>query len=285
MKDVRRVETGEGIVVVASRGEGPAVLCLHGISANRHSWRALASAVSSDYTVIAPDLLARGDSEIRRGRRYRLSDEVRRVHELTRRLRLQRFVAVGHSAGASIALGMARVTSAVAGLVLVNPVTPWSKRPRALDLPGLRRSRIMAAGMTRFRKPITRYILERRVLGGAGPADATLIDRYADAFSETERSRELLAVLVDWQPAELIEWLPDRRIPAIVMTGAMDRRMPAEQTSRLADRIGAEHVVVARAGHSLPDETPDAIAEAIRELGGTLDLPPYTLPDGGLTNG
>lgn len=278
MNDARRVETPEGVLVVSVRGTGPAVLCLHGISANRQSWEAVANELATELTVVAPDLLGRGDSTIPTRGRYRLADEVRRVADLIRRLRLERFIVVGHSAGASIALGLTRRDAGVAGLVLVNPVTPWSKRPRVLDIPRLRELRIVAAALTRFRKPITRYILERRVLGAAVHADAKLIDRYARCYSDEARARALLAVLVDWQPAELIEWLPNRPVRSVVLTGQLDHRMPAEETMRLAERIGASHVSVPGAGHSLPDERPEVLAEAIREIGGSLELPPYTPP-------
>jgi magnesium chelatase accessory protein len=284
MNGVRWLRTSEGGFVLAAEGLGPALLCIHGLSANRHSWDAVGRSLRDRFTVVAPDLLGRGDSELPAQPRYRLADEVRRVAELVQLTEMESLIVVGHSHGAAIALGLARQLPAVTGLVLVSPTTPWSKRPRALDMPGLRQQRAVAAIMKRFRKPITRYILERRVLGADVNADQELIDRYSAAYAEEERALALLAALVDWRPEELTDWLPDRSVPTIVMSGVLDHRMPVRETVRLADRIGASYVAVARAGHAVPDERPNLVAEAVREIGESMKLPSYTMPDGGPTS-
>jgi magnesium chelatase accessory protein len=277
MKPVCRLRIAEGATVVKVMGSGPAVLCLHGISANRTTWDAIGARLSIGFTVFAPDLLGRGDSDRPAMATYRLEDEVRRAADLVRRADIERAVLVGHSHGAAIALGVARQLPSVAGLVLVNPVTPWSRRPPILSLPGLRRSRLAAAALSRFRKPVTRYILERRVLGPAVELDADLVERYSAPYASEVRARALLAIVTDWHPDELLSWLPVARIPTLVLAGAHDRRMKTADTARLADLLGASYVVAARAGHALPDEWPDLVCEAIREVAEPLGLPSYDL--------
>lgn len=262
-------------------GSGPAVVCLHGVSANRSTWSAVARRLGDGFTVLAPDLLGRGDSDLPTGGAYRLDDELRRAAELLRRAGLVRAVTVGHSHGAAIALGLAARMSGVAGLVLVNPVTPWSVRPAVLSLPGLRRSRLAASALARFRKPVTRYILERRVLGPGTRASRELVDRYAAPYAAPHRARALLAVVADWDPRELRPWISTAPIPALVLAGACDRRMTVEHTARLADRIGAAYVVAAGAGHALPEERPGLVADAIAEIAGRLELPAYEFPAAG----
>lgn len=291
MKPVCRIRIAEGGIAVRVMGSGPAVLCLHGVSANRATWDAIGRRLATRFTVFAPDLLGRGDSDLPAIASYRLEDEVRRAVDLVHRAGIERSLLVGHSHGAAIALGLARKLSSVAGLVLLNPVTPWSRRPPILSLPGLRRSRLAAAALSRFRKPVTRYILERRVLGPAVDVDPDLVEKYSAPYASEGRARALLAIVTDWHPDELLSWLPVARVPTLVLAGAYDRRMKIADTARLADLLGASYLVAARAGHAMPDERPDLVCEAVREVAEPLGLPSYDLtkcrvePNTGRLNG
>jgi pimeloyl-ACP methyl ester carboxylesterase len=282
MKRVCRLRITEGATVVEVMGSGPAVLCLHGVSANRATWDVIGRRLATRFTVLAPDLLGRGDSDRPAIASYRLEDEVRRAADLVHRAGIDRTLLVGHSHGAAIALGVARQLSSVAGLVLVNPVTPWSKRPLILSVPGLRRSRLAATALSRFRKPVTRYILERRVLGPAVEVGPDLVERYSAPYASEDRARALLAIVTDWHPDELLSWLPVARVPTLVLAGVHDRRMTVADTARLADLLGASYVVAARAGHALPDERPGLVCEAIREVAEPLELPSFDLTKSGI---
>lgn len=282
MKQVHRLVTREGATAVKVVGSGPAVLCLHGLSANRTTWDAIGRRLEPLFTVIAPDLPGRGDSDVPAISSYRLEDEVRRAADLANRAGIERALIVGHSHGASIGLGLARKLSSVAGLVLVNPVTPWSRRPRILSLPGLRRSRLAAVALSRFRKPVTRYILERRVLGPAADANPDLIEKYSTAYASRGRARELLAAVTDWRPDELFSWLPAAGVPTLVLAGAHDRRMTIADTARLSDLLGASYVVAGRSGHALPDEQPELVCEAIREIAEPLGIPSFEFTKSGI---
>lgn len=275
MNAVYRLRTSDGTIVVEATGSGPALLLLHGISGNRRSWDGVTARLSSRFTVLAADLPARGDSDIPYSARYGLEHEVRRVSELTQQAGIASTVVVGHSHGASIALGLARNLPSVAGLVLVNPVTPWSRRPLLLSFPGLRHSTLLAAALSRFRKPVTRYILERRVLQRGRRADPNLVERYAAAYKSPRRAQALLAALSDWDPSAQRSFHPRRRLPVLVLAGVADRRMRLGDTARLAELLGARYLLLAGAGHALPDERPDLVSDAIRELAEPLDLPPF----------
>ena len=194
--------------------------------------------------------------------------------QLVEALALERLLVVGHSQGAALALGLARRSRAVAGLVLVNPVTPWTRRPAVLSLPGLRESLTVARAMRWFRKPITKYILERRVLAAESSASRETVLRYAEPFRSAERARALLSVVVDWQPMELLEWLPERRLPTRVVAGDQDRRTPASHAARLSDMLLADFVIVPRTGHALPEERPRVLTTVIEELVARLALRP-----------
>ena len=283
---VHRLRISNSTVALDVRGSGPAVLFLHGVSANRRSWERVVRRIEGRFTALAPDLPGRGDSEAPAAGGHHLAEEVRRVAEIVLQARIERPLIVGHSHGAAIALALAAAGQAasnppVAGLVLVNPVTPWTARPSLLSAPGLRRSHVAAHALSRFRKPIARYILERRVLARGFPAGPELIERYAAPYAQPERARALLAILLDWDPVELRSRMPSRRVPALVLAGAQDRRIGMRETARLADAIGAAYVVAAGVGHATPEERPGLVSDAVNEVAGVLELSPYAMPDGG----
>lgn len=78
------------------------------------------------------------------------------------------------------------------------------------------------------------------------------------------RIAELLQLMVD-QPQIDAESLGSIRCPVTVMAGEFDVILP-EETERIAAAIpGAETYIVPGAGHTLPKETPDVMAEVLLE--------------------
>ena len=87
-------------------GSGPPLLLLHGTGAATHSWRDLMPMLAQDFTVIAPDLPGHGFTETPGGDGLSLRGMARELAALLGALGLQPALAVGHSAGAAIAIRM-----------------------------------------------------------------------------------------------------------------------------------------------------------------------------------
>jgi pimeloyl-ACP methyl ester carboxylesterase len=83
----------------AARADAPAVLAVHGITANSHAWRPVARALGDRAALIAPDLRGRARSSELPGP-YGMAAYVADLLALLDRLDLQRSVVVGHSLGA-----------------------------------------------------------------------------------------------------------------------------------------------------------------------------------------
>ncbi|MGI9038943.1 MAG: alpha/beta fold hydrolase, partial [Gemmatimonadota bacterium] len=113
-------------------GDGPPVLLVHGISADHSEWIRVAEGLAGDHRVIVPDLLGRGASRPYADADFSLAAETDRLVAIVEAVGVERPLVGGHSAGASLALSLARRIP-VAGLLLVSPVTPWTPRPRILD--------------------------------------------------------------------------------------------------------------------------------------------------------
>lgn len=217
-----------------------------------------------------PDLLGRGDSPATSGARFGLAEETGRLRALLRALRSSPGGApplvVGHSHGAALALALAGDVG-VRGMVLLSPVTPWTRRPpilRTLDSSLLRR--IVAPFVAWARIPITRWILRRRVFADPDDVKADTVRRYAAPFASRARARTLLRLLADWHPAELHGRLPGVRTPTRVLIGSRDRRIRRDDARRLAERLGTELVLVDDAAHGLPEERPERVAAAVLQL-------------------
>jgi haloacetate dehalogenase len=112
----RDIQTSGARIRVASAGEGPPVLLLHGHPQNHLTWYKVAPLlVEAGYTVVAPDLRGYGDSSKPPGKppggpdhsnyskRAMAGDQV----EVMRGLGFERFAVVGHDRGGRVAHRMA----------------------------------------------------------------------------------------------------------------------------------------------------------------------------------
>jgi pimeloyl-ACP methyl ester carboxylesterase len=136
------VELGERDVVVGGRrvhlleaGDGPAVVLLHGSGAGTTAagaWGPLAQALAHRHRVIAPDLAGFGRSEALP--RYGRGPWTAQVLELLDLLAVERFAAVGNSAGGALALSLAcSRPRAVTRIVAVGTLGHAMALPAGLD--------------------------------------------------------------------------------------------------------------------------------------------------------
>lgn len=268
---LRRITLREGTVLVVIRGSGPPLLLLHGLSAHSQVWDRVAGCLEERYTLCLPDLLSRGGSEARPDIGYGLKLEIERLFELLHQLELSPRIVVGHSHGAALAIALAHADDGVTGLVLANPVTPWTPRP--LVLAALRWSAVRRAAamlLPPVRRPLVRYVLGRAYGPGHRP-DRAIVRRYADPFSRRLRAQALLRAVSDWRPAELADHLPARDLTGRVLVGERDRRIGVHAPAALASRLGLGFEVLAGVGHVIPEEQPEAIAQAVEEVSRQID--------------
>ncbi|MBI3028698.1 MAG: alpha/beta hydrolase [Candidatus Rokubacteria bacterium] len=111
---------GVSLAVHEWPGKGPAVVCIHGLTANHTCWQSLADILTPEYRLIAYDLRGRGESD-KPPKGYSLEIHARDVNALLDRFDLKRAVIIGHSLGAKIALHFAvHYPKRVSKLILVD---------------------------------------------------------------------------------------------------------------------------------------------------------------------
>jgi len=264
--EARSLNVAGGSLVVWEVGAGRPVLLLHGISADHTEWRAVGHALAADFRVVMPDLLGRGASRPEPEAAFTLEDETSRLEELLAALGIERPLVAGHSHGASVALSLA-CRRPLAGLLLASPVTPWTSKPAALRLlksAAVRRT--VEPVLRTCRRPLTRYILTRRVYGERAPHIGDAVDRYAAPYADAARARALLCIFRDWEPGALRRLRPPLDLDIRVVTGGADRRIASPDAARWAERLGATCLVVRQAGHGLTEEEPERMAGILRDI-------------------
>jgi pimeloyl-ACP methyl ester carboxylesterase len=101
-----QLSAGAATVAYELTGTGPAVVLVHGTSANRAQWAPLTAAIAGRYTVLALDYSGSGDT-VDHGGALTVADLAAEVRAAADHAGLDRFHLVGHSLGAVIAAHVA----------------------------------------------------------------------------------------------------------------------------------------------------------------------------------
>jgi pimeloyl-ACP methyl ester carboxylesterase len=111
---------GVSLAVHEWPGKGPAVVGIHGLTANHTCWASVADVLSPAYRLIAYDLRGRGESD-KPDKGYSLEAHCHDLERVLDHYGLKKAVIIGHSLGAHIGLRFAATMPArVSKLVLVD---------------------------------------------------------------------------------------------------------------------------------------------------------------------
>ncbi|HEY3011631.1 MAG TPA: alpha/beta fold hydrolase [Gemmatimonadales bacterium] len=260
--DVQRLMVHGVNLAVEVRGEGPAILFVHGYPLDRTIWREQVDALEG-YHRIAPDLRGMGQSDAP-DLGYSMAIYAADLAALLDVLGVGEVVLCGLSMGGYIAFEFLRNwRSRVRGLVLMDT------RAEA-DTPEGRRARDAAAATAREG-------------GAAAVAEAMLPKMLAPAtlaehLNTVERVRALMAGMPVAGIIGALAAMRDRAgsesllptlagVPTLIVVGEADSLTPPDQARAMAEAIpGARFAVIPGAGHLPPVEQPSATTERLREF-------------------
>jgi pimeloyl-ACP methyl ester carboxylesterase len=239
---------------------------IHGFTGSTFTWRDTLPALAATHRVVALDLPGFGFSDRNPQLTYTPDAHARRVVRLMDELGIQRATLVGHSMGGGVAERVAAAhPERVERLVLVAAVDAserpdWQRRSaRTMELV------LFGAGLV-FRSPWLARRTVRRVVGAMAPdeyASDDVIDGYLSPLlrAGTVKCVRLLFEQTREQPPCDLGAIA---APALIISGELDRDVPATVGERLAGRIpGARHIVQPLSGHLLAEEKPELFLEAV----------------------
>ena len=289
----RRVRTRGATIACVTRGDGPAVLLLHGYPQSHLCWHRVAPALARDFTVVCADLRGYGGSSKPTGRPDHATYSKRAMAgdmaELMERLGHRKFHVVGHDRGGRVAHRLALDHGERVRSVTVLDISPtlamyarggepfarayfhWFFLIQPAPLP----ERLLA-GRARL------WVEARLGRGRAGlaPFPPAVRREYVRAFSDP---RTVHATCEDYRAAASIDLVDDRAdrgrrlgMPLLALWGR--EGIVGREFDCLADWREVARDVRGRAlacGHFIPEEVP---RELIRELRGFLALEPRPLP-------
>jgi pimeloyl-ACP methyl ester carboxylesterase len=263
----RTLELGGATVPLAYRdeGQGPAALLLHGQPGAAATWRAVADRLRDRARVVAVDRPGYGET----GGRARGIDENADVAlALLDALGIEKAVLVGHSWGGGVALATAlRAPERVAGLVLVASIGPRSSvdpLDRVLVAPVVGPA-LTLGGFLAIRRLLPLPVVRRRLVRELG----TLPRASVDELVRQVRRRDWRSFVVEQRALVreidgLARRLPQVQPPAVVLAGALDFVLPPRVSRELAATLPhARFRLVPDAGHVIPVEAPDVVADAV----------------------
>ncbi len=228
-----------GVLYYNRAGQGPPVVLLHGLFAQKEQWSAMLCLLSAaGYTAIAPDLPGFGKSTDFPLADYRLEQQAERLRQWLDVLGIQSIELAGSSMGGTIAaLYVQRYPQSVRTLAFIGSplgVTDWSPAVKAAIYQGINPF---------IPVNVAELDLEMRLLFVNPPV---IPDTVKDALIKdyVERNRHYQQV---WNIVNLYDNALDRRqrirVPALILWGENDQIFSVDGAEQLRARIPRSQLV------------------------------------------
>ena len=222
-----------------SGDSGCPLLFLHGTGCDASDWMPVIERLRRNQRCIALDFRGHGQSVVPT-QRFTLTDLAADVEYLINHLGLQELVIVGHSLGGMVAMEVARRSSSIAGLVLLEGWTSLASAGSSFD-PG------------RF----------------YGSLPQTTITQIQQKSKETRNRFEDNVWNGFWESVKNFDayiYLEQADIPIYETFGDMGRNDLTEDKLRIPSNPNIRWVWVPNAGHYLPHECPTEVAKVVDTL-------------------
>jgi 3-oxoadipate enol-lactonase len=235
------------------------LLLVHGFPLDRRLWGAQVGALATMTRVISPDLRGHGKSQIVPGP-FTMDQHADDLAALLDHLKIRRAVVAGLSMGGYVAFAFwRRYPAQVQGLILADTrAEPDSAAARAGRDAAM--DRVQQTGAAAYADELL-----PRLLAPASQADVKIAGAARKMMAEQPVEGIVGALGGLRDRADSHTTLSTITVPTLVMTGEADVITPPVDAQAMAAAIpGASLVVIPKAGHLSPLESPRAFNAAVR---------------------
>lgn len=249
-------------------GSGEAMLLVHGITTYSFIWKEMVSGLSSDFDVIALDLLGCGDSEMPKGVDYSISAQADIIKKLLDELGIKKVHLVCHDIGGGIGQIFAvRYPDRLHDLVLINSVAYdfWPVQP----IVSMRTPIIRQLGMALLDIGFFKLLVKRGVYH-----KERVTDELMEMFYRPVRSAEgkaaflhLAKCLNNMQLMEIAEDLRKLQLPVLIVRGDADIYLKPEISEKLHSEINTSRLErIPTGGHFIQVDEPELLVKMINRF-------------------
>lgn len=241
------------------RGNGPAIVFLHGHPFSRAMWASQLETLSDEFRVVAPDLPGYGESPVR-GETITPRGLANAVVELMDVLDVSHATVAGLSLGGLVAmelgLGFAdRVDGLVLTATTAAPLTPEEAEMRRSTAERLERDGMLDHALE----------MAGRLFGPAARREPRLVLPILETMLTTSPAGAAAALRGRAERPPYHELLRDLRVPALVLAGDEDFFSTAEITAQLVAALPDPEVVILEGVGHMPNlEAPERFDDAVR---------------------
>lgn len=269
-RDFRDVKASGIRLRVTDVGSGPTVLLLHTLFTDRTCWDGLLSVLAPAFRVIAPDLPGSGESEKPAEGRFAYSiDAIAHVvTDLYAGLGLGQAYVVGHGLGGAVAIQLAsRYPELVSRQLLLNA---WCY-PTRLD-PTLHAALLPIVGSILFKQLLGKTLLRShfsdRLSSKGHPIPGARLDHYYEQFNTPAARNSALSMLRNTRDTRhTLAALSRINVPSLVVWGRYDSLCSPAEGRLIARQIRGCGFELLDAGHLVPEQQPDQLAELVLRFG------------------
>jgi 2-succinyl-6-hydroxy-2,4-cyclohexadiene-1-carboxylate synthase len=255
-------------VETSGRGDGPALLLLHGFTRDARAWEPLLPCLE-DYRTVRVDLIGHGKSDSPPNpERYTMAHAVEDLTALLHHLDIDHTALLGYSLGGRVALHFAVESPQLLWALVIESASPGiedeMERDARFGSDAQLAASIESDGIESFveRWQAQPLFASQRKL----PADTLERQRHQRLENSPLGLANSLRGMGAGAQGWLLPDLPQISIPTLFLAGALDERYAAMAPIMAATVPGAEYHVIEGVGHTSHLEQPDAYATKVTEF-------------------
>lgn len=244
------------------RGNGPALVLVHGLLGYSFSWRRVLEPLSQEREVFALDMPGSGFSQCLANTDAHLSAAAERLLTFLDEIGIAACDLVGSSYGGTTALYLAAThPERIRTLTLVSPANPWSRIGRKrIALLGWPLAGLLFPSFARYIPALHRFSI-RRMYGDQQRLSADTLKGYSLPLARKGVFEHAVQIARNWHSdmTELKQVLPGAaEIPTLIIWGSKDRLVEISSAQVLASHLKKSRVAVMEgAGHLPYEECPE----------------------------